>query len=71
METNKQAEQLYNLADLSRILKVPSDRLRALILSGQMLGHDVFIPGGGHKGLRWSASRVCAIQRAWSTAAAA
>jgi hypothetical protein len=65
----KQAEQLYTLADLSRLLKVPTDRLRDLQESKEMLGPDVFVPGGGHKGARWSASRVALIQNAWRLAA--
>ena len=66
----KQAEQLYTLADLSRLLKVPTDRLRELQTRQELLGPDVLIPGGGHKAARWSASRVALIQRAWSTLAA-
>lgn len=66
----KQAEQLYTLADLSRLLKVPTDRLRTLRDAGELLGPDVFVPGGGHKGARWSASRVAMIQRGWATIAA-
>jgi len=60
------ADQLYTLADLSRLLKVPTDRLRAMMISGDMPGPDISIPGGGHKSARWSASRVSAIQRGWS-----
>lgn len=66
----KQAEQLYTLADLSRLLKVPTDRLRELQTRQELLGPDVLIPGGGHKAARWSASRVAMIQRSWSTLAA-
>lgn len=62
----KQAEQLYSLQDVSRILKVPTDRLRALQERREMLGPDVIIPGGGHKAARWSATRVTMIQRNWA-----
>lgn len=60
-----QAEQLYTLADVARLVKVQPERLLALVRSGEMLGPDVFIPGGGPKGRRWSASRVASIQRSW------
>ena len=62
----KQADQLYTFADLSRLLKVSPDRLRSLRESGELLGPDVLIPGGGHKAARWSASRVAMIQHAWA-----
>jgi hypothetical protein len=61
----KQAEQLYTLADLARLLKVPAERLRALQESKEMRGPDVLVPGGGHKGARWTASRVTEIQKGW------
>lgn len=67
----KQAEQLYTVADLARLLKIQPRRIRALIESGEMAGPDVFVPGGGHKGSRWTASRVATIHRAWSIGAAA
>lgn len=67
----KQAEQLYTLADLSRLLKVPTDRLRVLQERKEMAGPDVFVPGGGHKGARWSASRVALIQQGWALSSAA
>lgn len=66
-----QAEQLYTLADLSRLLKVPTDRLSALIQREEMLGPDVLIPGGGRKAARWSATRVQQIKASWSHPAAA
>ncbi len=62
----KEAEQLYTFADLSRLLKVGEDRLRAMRDQGEILGPDIVVPGGGHKAQRWSASRVQEIQRAWS-----
>jgi hypothetical protein len=62
---SNQAEQLYTLADIARLSKVPPARLLALVRSGEMLGPDVIIPGGGPKGRRWSASRVSTIQRNW------
>jgi hypothetical protein len=63
----KIADQLYTLADLSRLLKVPPKRLRALMAAKEMPTADVIIPGGGHKGLRWSATRVRLIQAKWAT----
>jgi hypothetical protein len=60
-----QAEQLYTLADVARIVKVQPERLLALMRTGEMLGPDVLIPGGGAKGRRWTASRVSSIQRNW------
>lgn len=60
------AEQLYTFADLVRLLKVGGARLRAMRDSGELLGPDVVVPGGGHKAARWSASRVQEIQRGWS-----
>lgn len=71
MVAHKQAEQLYTLADVSRILKVPTDRIRALMERQEMDGPDVLIPGGGHKAARWSASRIAIIQRKWAHPAAA
>lgn len=65
------AEQLYTLADVSRLLKVGEDRLRVMIETDEMLPHDIVVPGGAHKGKRWSASRVAAIQRAWTLAGSA
>lgn len=63
----KTADQLYTLADLARILKVPPKRLKLLQESGDLLGPDVIIPGGGHKGQRWSATQVNLIKLRWST----
>jgi hypothetical protein len=62
----KTAQQLYTFADLVRLLKVGENRLRAMRDTGQLLGPDYIVPGGGHKGARWSASRVEEIQRSWS-----
>lgn len=59
------AEQLYTFTDLTRLLKVSEDRLRAMRDAGEILGPDHIVPGGGHKAARWSASRVAEIQRAW------
>jgi hypothetical protein len=61
------ADQLYTFADLVRLLKVGEDRLRRMRDTGALLGPDHMIPGGGHKGARWSASRVEEIQRRWRT----
>jgi hypothetical protein len=65
----KTTDQLYTLADLARILQVPPKRLNQLRESGDLLGPDVSIPGGGHKGQRWSATQVNLIKLRWSTAA--
>lgn len=63
------ADQLYTFADLVRIFKIGEDRLRHMRETGQLLAPDHMIPGGGHKGARWSASRVQEIQRRWRIAA--
>lgn len=65
----KTSDQLYTLADLARILKVPPKRLKLLQQSGDLLGPDVIIPGGGHKGQRWSATQVNLLKLRWSTEA--
>ena len=65
----KTAEQLYTFADLCRIVKVPPDRMRVMIETGEAQPHDVVVPGGAHKGKRWSASRVTEIQKGWTLAA--
>lgn len=67
----KLAEQLYTWADLVRILKVNDDRLRGMRDRNEILGPDHIIPGGGHKGARWSASRVAEIQKGWRVTPAA
>lgn len=58
--------QLYTWADLVRLLKVGEKRLRQMRNSGELVGPDVIIPGGGHKAQRWSAARVKEIHRRWS-----
>lgn len=65
------AQQLYTLSDVCRLLKVARDRARELVASGEMLGPDVLVPGGGHKAARWSAARVEQIQLAWRHPSAA
>lgn len=62
----KTADETYTLADLVRMLKVPAKRLKKLQESGDLLGPDVIIPGGGHKGQRWTASRINVIMAKWS-----
>lgn len=64
----KTADETYTLADLVRMLKVPAKRLKKLQESGDLLGPDVIIPGGGHKGQRWTASRLNVIMARWSAA---
>lgn len=63
----KAADETYTLADLVRMLKVPAKRLKKLQESGDLLGPDVIIPGGGHKGQRWTASRVNVVLAKWSS----
>lgn len=62
-----EADQLYTFADVARLLKVDVDRLRVMRNTGQILGPDYMIPGGGRKAARWSATRVQEIQHGWST----
>lgn len=63
--------QLYTWADLVRILKVGERRLREMRESGQLLGPDVIVPGGGHKAQRWTAARIQEQYRRWGTETAA
>ena len=67
----RSAEQLYTFADLVRLFKVGEDRLRRMRDDGTLLPPDHFVPGGGHKGARWSTSRVEEIQRSWRIGAEA
>ena len=60
------ADQLYTQADLERILKVPRERLLALMAEGKMPGPAVLVPGGGHKGRRWTASQIAEIFARWA-----
>jgi len=62
---SRTAEQFYTFADLVRLFKVGEDRLRRMRDDGTLLPPDHFVPGGGHKGARWSTSRVEEIQRSW------
>jgi len=66
---SRTAEQLYTFTDLVRLFKVGEDRLRRMKEEGALLPPDHLVPGGGHKGQRWSASRVEEIQRSWRIAA--
>lgn len=63
----KTVDALYTLADLERMLKVPRKRLAQMVDSGELLGPDIIVPGGGHKGRRWSASRLNVIFGLWAT----
>lgn len=67
---SKLAEQTYTFAEVCRLLHIPPARARALQASGELLGADLVIPGGGRKGERWTASRIAVIQAKWSTVAA-
>lgn len=69
--TTAQAQQLYTLADVARLLKVQDKRLRELMARGEMAGPDVLVPGGGRKAARWSASRLNELCAAWRHPAAA
>lgn len=61
-------DELYTFTDLVRLFKVRDARLREMRQTGDMLGPDIIIPGGGHKALRWSATRVQEIYRQWRIA---
>lgn len=62
----REAEQLYSLAEVARLLGVPSVRLSALAMVGKFPAAAVIVPGGGHKGRRWSASQLHELLRAWA-----
>jgi hypothetical protein len=62
----KVAEQTYTFAELCRLLHIPFDRARILRATGELLGPDVIVPGGGRKAERWTATRIALIQAKWS-----
>ncbi len=62
----REAEQLYSLAEVARLLGVQPERLAALAMVGQFPAAAVIVPGGGHKGRRWSASQLHDLLRAWA-----
>lgn len=62
----REAEQLYNLAEVSRLVGVPRPRLSALAMEGKFPPAAVVVPGGGHKGRRWTASQLAALVQAWA-----
>ena len=66
----KVAEQTYSFAELCRILHLPRKRANELRAIGELPGPDVVIPGGGHKGERWTASRIGFVQAKWNPNAA-
>ena len=61
-----QAEQLYSLAEVSRLFLLPPERLSALAMEGKFPAAAVIVPGGGHKGRRWSASQLNECLRSWA-----
>jgi len=66
MAAAKLAEQTYTLSELCRLMHLPIERARELQQSGELLGPDIVVPGGGRKGERWTASRIAMIQARWS-----
>lgn len=63
----KCAPQLYTLADLARIFKLPPRRLRDLERMGEFPRADVIIPGAGHKAQRWSATLINKTLERWAS----
>ena len=61
-----QAEQLYRLAEVARLLGVPPYRLRELSAAGQFPPAAVVIPGGGHMRCRWTASQLHDLLSSWA-----
>lgn len=69
MTRSKVAQQTYTFSELCRLLHVPPTRARELQATGELLGPDIIVPGGGRKGERWSATRIALIQAKWSVVA--
>ena len=63
----KCAPQLYTLADLARIFKLPPRRLRDLERMGEFPRANVIIPGAGHKAQRWSATLINKTLERWAS----
>ena len=62
----REAEQLYSFAQVSRLVGVPGYRLSALAMVGKFPAAAVIVPGGGHKGRRWTASQLNELLRTWA-----
>lgn len=67
----REAEQFYSLAQVSRIVGVQPERLSALAMEGKFPAAAVVVPGGGHKGRRWTASQLAALVQSWANPLAA
>ena len=67
----REAEQFYSLAQVSRVVGVQPERLSALAMEGKFPAAAVVVPGGGHKGRRWTASQLAALVQAWANPLAA
>ena len=67
----REAEQFYSLAQVSRLVGVQPERLSALAMEGKFPPAAVIVPGGGHKGRRWTASQLAALVSAWANPLAA
>ena len=67
----REAEQFYSFAEVSRLLGVPGYRLSALAMQGKFPPAAVIVPGGGHKGRRWTASQISALVQSWANPLAA
>jgi hypothetical protein len=62
----REAEQFYSLAQVSRIVGVQPERLSSLAMEGKFPAAAVIVPGGGHKGRRWTASQLAALVQLWA-----
>lgn len=67
----REAEQFYNLEQVGRIVGLQPERLSALAMEGKFPAAAVVVPGGGHKGRRWTASQLAALVQAWANPLAA
>jgi len=67
----REAEQFYSLAQVSRVVGVQPERLSALAMEGKFPAAAVIVPGGGHKGRRWTASQLAALVSEWANPLAA
>ncbi len=67
----REAEQFYSLAQVSRVVGVQPERLSALAIEGKFPPAAVIVPGGGHKGRRWTASQLAALVSEWANPLAA
>jgi hypothetical protein len=67
----READQLYRLAEVARLLRLPPYRLRELSAAGKFPPAAVVIPGGGHMRCRWTASQLAEVVEAWANPLAA